>query len=138
VEAPYGLRLERLKLPGHTVRLNRAVERAKIRLSDEDQVGFELDYIEEGLRVRLDKERLQDAASPFLRHLGELMRRVRTDLSDEPECVYLTGGMSRSPYVPVAVRELFPKAEIVNGDASLGVVTGLAHAASAGRLANDR
>ncbi|HEY5805506.1 MAG TPA: Hsp70 family protein [Lysobacter sp.] len=131
VEAPYRQRLEQLKLPGHTVRLNRAVEQAKIRLSDEDQVQFELDYIEDGLQVRLDKERLQDATTPFLRHLGELMRRARAELSYEPDVVYLTGGMSRSPYVPVAAGKVFPGAEIVTGDASLGVVTGLAHAAAA-------
>lgn len=129
VDAPYGPRLERLKLPGHTVRLNRAVERAKIGLSEQERVGVELDYIEDGLRAQLDKERLQDAASPFLRHLGELMRRARADLPDEPESIYLTGGMSRSPYVPAAAREIFPQAKIVAGDASLGVVTGLAHAA---------
>ncbi|MGO4221453.1 Hsp70 family protein [Lysobacter sp. TAF61] len=133
VEAPFGARLEQLKLPGHTVRLNRAVEQAKIRLSDEDRVEFELDYIEDGLQVRLDKARLEDAASPFLRHLCELMRRARAELPYEPEVVYLTGGMSRSPYVPVAVREVFPDAAIVTGDASLGVVTGLAHAAAAGQ-----
>lgn len=131
VEAPYGQRLERLQLPGHTVRLNRAVELAKIGLSDQDQIGFELDYIENGLRAHLDKERLQDAASPFLRHLGELMRRARADLPNQPDSVYLTGGMSRSPYVPAAAKEVFPGAEIVTGDASLGVVTGLAHAAAA-------
>jgi hypothetical chaperone protein len=133
VEAPYDRRLEQLKLPGHTVRLNRSVERAKIRLTDEDHVTAKLDYIEDGLQVRLDKERLAEAAHPFLRHLGVLMRRAREDLPYEPEIVYLTGGMSRSPYVPMAVSEVFPDAELVTGDASLGVVTGLAHAAAAGQ-----
>ncbi|MNE90673.1 putative chaperone [compost metagenome] len=96
-------------------------------------IEFGLDYIEDGLQVHLDKARLQDAASPFLRHLGDLMRRAREELPYEPEIVYLTGGMSRSPYVPLAVSEVFPGAEIVSGDASLGVVTGLAHAAAAGQ-----
>lgn len=134
VDAPYGPRLERLKLPGHTVRLNRAVERAKIGLSEQDQVGVELDYIEHGLRAQLDQARLRDAAGPFLRHLGELMRRAKADLAAEPDSVYLTGGMSRSPYVPAAAREMFPGARIVTGDASLGVVAGLAHAAAVGSV----
>jgi hypothetical chaperone protein len=59
------------------------------------------------------------------------MRRARADLPNQPDSVYLTGGMSRSPYVPAAAKEVFPGAEIVTGDASLGVVTGLAHAAAA-------
>ena len=67
-----------------------------------------------------------------MRHLGELMRRVKADLSVEPDSVYITGGMSRSPYVPAAAKEIFPEAKIVTGAASLGVVAGLAHAAAAG------
>ncbi|UHQ21436.1 Hsp70 family protein [Lysobacter sp. 5GHs7-4] len=130
VEAPYGPRLQRLQEPGHTVRLNRDVEAAKIGLSSQDRVGFTLDYIEDGLCVQLDKERLQDAASPFLRHLGELIRKAKADLREAPDSVYLTGGMSRSPYVPAIAREMFPAARIVAGDASLGVVAGLAHAAA--------
>lgn len=131
VDAPYGPRLERLQLPGHTVRLNRAVEQAKIGLSDRNRIEVELDYIEHGLLARLDQARLQDAASPFLHHLGELMQRAKAELSVEPDSVYLTGGMSRSPYVPAAAREMFPGAKIVAGDASLGVVAGLAQAAAA-------
>ena len=131
VDAPFGARLQRLQIPGHTVRLNRAVERAKIQLSQDDSVRLELDYIEPALTGLIDKERLTDAASPFMFQLRSLMQRARADLSDAPDTVYLTGGMSRSPYVPLAAREVFPESEIVMGDASLGVVTGLAHAAAA-------
>ena len=38
--------------------------------------------------------------------------------------------MSRSPYVPLLVKEIFPDAELVAGNASLGVVSGLARAAA--------
>lgn len=130
VEAPYGQRLETLRAPGRTVRLNRAVERAKIQLSQAECVTLELDFIEAGLVGTVDSARLGDAASPFLRHVRTLMESARAELTRPPETVYLTGGMSRSPYVPRLVREMFPDAELVKGDASLGVVTGLAHAAA--------
>ena len=130
VETPYGQRLEALKAPGHTVRLNRGVERAKIRLSQDAQVTVELDFIEPGLLARIDTARLNDAAHPFLHQLRTLMERARDDLAAPPETVYLTGGMSRSPYVPQLVKQMFPDAEVVAGNASLGVVTGLAHAAA--------
>jgi len=130
VDAPYGRRLEALKKPGHTVRLNRAVERAKIRLSEAERMTLDLDFIEEGLAAPIDVARLSDAASPFLHQLRTLMERARDDLDAPPETVYLTGGMSRSPYVPLLVKEIFPDAELVAGNASLGVVSGLARAAA--------
>lgn len=132
VESPYRERLHALKQPGHTVRLNRAVERAKIALSEEDQITLDLGYIEDGLRCTIDQSRLREATQrPFLFQLRELMHAARDGAADAPEVVYLTGGMSRSPYVPALAAEVFPGAEIVRGDASLGVVTGLAHAAAA-------
>lgn len=131
VPAPYGQRLEALKAAGHTVRLNRAVERAKIRLSEVRSVTLELDFIEAALLAPIDATRLGDAATPFLHQLRTLMERARAELEEPPEAIYLTGGMSRSPYVPLLVREIFPDADLVAGNASLGVVTGLAHAAAA-------
>jgi hypothetical chaperone protein len=59
-----------------------------------------------------------------------LMERARDELDAPPETIYLTGGMSRSPYVPLLARQIFPDAELISGNASLGVVTGLAHAAA--------
>ncbi|WP_342315388.1 Hsp70 family protein [Lysobacter sp. FW306-1B-D06B] len=133
VVAPYGHRLETLKEAGHAVRLNRAVERAKIRLSEASNVTLGLDFIEAGLLAHIDAQRLSDAATPFLFQLRSLMERARAELNAPPETVYLTGGMSRSPYVPLLVKEIFPDAELVAGNASLGVVTGLAHAAASHR-----
>jgi len=130
VDAPYGQRLETLKQRGHTVRLNRAVERAKIALSDVQDLTVDLAFIEDGLAAPIDAARLNDAASPFLYQLRTLMERARDELEHPPETVYLTGGMSRSPYVPALVRTIFPDAEVIAGNASLGVVTGLAHAAA--------
>jgi hypothetical chaperone protein len=118
VEAPYGQRLESLRAPGQTVRLNRAVERAKIQLSQAECVTLELDFIETGLVGTLDTACLDDAASPFLRHVRTLMESAKAELTQPPETVYLTGGMSRSPYVPQLVREMFPDAELVMGNAS--------------------
>jgi hypothetical protein len=46
------------------------------------------------------------------------MESARAELTQPPEAVYLTGGMSRSPYVPQLVREMFPDAELVMGNAS--------------------
>jgi len=131
VDSPYRERLGALKQLGQTVRLNRAVEQAKIRLSGAEHWKLELGYIEQGLHCAMDQALLRDAAHPVVEQLRKLMLEARAGAPAEPEVIYLTGGMSRSPYVPALVGEVFPEAEIVSGNASLGVVTGLALAAAA-------
>ncbi|GHA80377.1 Hsp70 family protein [Cognatilysobacter bugurensis] len=130
VDAPFDRRLERLQATGHTVRLNRAVEGAKIRLSADTVVNVELDYIEDGLRTEVQRPQVDQAASRFLSLLRTLMRGALREMQAPPEAVYLTGGMSRSPYIRDAVAVELPGTDIVQGNASLGVVTGLAYAAS--------
>ena len=131
VDSPYRERLHALKQPGQTVRLNRAVEQAKIGLSAAEQWRLELDYIEPGLHCSVDREVLGNAAYPVVEQLRKLMLEARAGAQQAPEVIYLTGGMSRSPWIPALAAEVFPDAEIVAGNASLGVVSGLALAASA-------
>ncbi|MBA2238255.1 MAG: Hsp70 family protein, partial [Lysobacter sp.] len=128
-EAPFHARLAQLQAFGNTIRLSGAVERAKIRLSEHADALVPLDYIEHGLQARVDRAALDESASRFVSSLRALLGSVAGELDRPPEIVYLTGGMSRAPYVRRAVAELFPSAEVVMGNASLGVVSGLAVAA---------
>ena len=130
VEAPFDARLARLQELGNTIQLNRAVEHSKILLSGRDSARVALDYIEPGLEASLERAALDDAASRFLSALGTVLEAVKGELDRQPETIYLTGGMSRAPYVQDAVTGLFPDAEAVMGNASLGVVSGLAIAAA--------
>ena len=129
VPAPYGERLIRLQEPGNTVRLQRAVEDAKVALSSQPGHETELAYIEPGLRTSSSVDDLTLAAEPYLRAFSTLLNDVRARLDRLPDTVFLTGGMSRAPYVQRAVASAFPEAELVHGNASLGVVSGLAAAA---------
>ncbi len=132
VDAPFATRLARLQALGNTMRLNRAVEWSKIHLSGHHIAHSDLDYIEPGLAASVDQAVLDDAASRFVSLLGTLLKSVQGELERPPETVYLTGGMSRSPIVQRTVAALFPGAEAVLGNASLGVVSGLAIAAASG------
>ena len=67
----------------------------------------------------------------FLGRLERTLDTVRGDLADLPASVFLTGGTSRSPQIKASVQSCFPGIELVHGDPSLGVVSGLAVAASA-------
>ncbi len=131
VPAPYSTRLARLQQGGGTVRLNREVEAAKIRLSRDATTAIALDYLEPGLSLALARPALDEAAARFLAALRALLRTVDAGLERPPEVLYLTGGMSRAPYVVEAATATFPGAAVVAGDASLGVVGGLALAAAA-------
>ncbi|MFC0679400.1 Hsp70 family protein [Lysobacter korlensis] len=132
VPSPFGERLITLQEPGNTVRLQRDVEDAKIALSTQPQHEALLDYIEPGLRAACVGEDLTRGADAYLRAFSALLVDVRSRLDRLPDTVFLTGGMSRGPYIRRVVADVFPEAEAVHGNASLGVVSGLAAAAGGG------
>ena len=127
VPAPYNHRLQSLQLDGGTTRLYRAVEAMKMRLSEHDASRHELDYIDAELSVAASRDDLQLASVDFLGRLARLLAEVSETLESPPDSIFLTGGMSRAPYVQAIVREAFPDARMVHGDPSLGVVSGLAN-----------
>lgn len=127
VPAPYNDRLQALQLDGGTTRLYRAVEAMKMRLSEHDASRHELDYIDAALSVAASRDDLQLASVDFLGRLARLLADVSETLESPPDSLFLTGGMSRAPYVRAVVREAFPHARMVHGDPSLGVVSGLAN-----------
>lgn len=126
---PYASRLLALQSPGETVRLAQAVEAAKIALSTSPGHTTRLDTIEPGLVAASVADDLGAEAQPFLRALSALLADVGTQLDRVPDTVFLTGGMSRSPDVQRTVSAAFPGSALVRGNASLGVVSGLAAAA---------
>lgn len=126
VPQPYGERLQALQHDGGTTRLYRGVETMKMRLSEHTSSRHELDYIEPALSVAASRDDLTVASADFLGRLARLLREVAAELPAAPDSVFLTGGMSRAPYVRALVGEAFPQARLVQGDPSLGVVSGLA------------
>jgi hypothetical chaperone protein len=130
VAAPYGPRLRALQELGATTRLNQTAERTKISLSRETSHRAPLDFIEPGLAVNATRDDLDMAMEPFLALLERTLSGVRNDLAALPASVFLTGGTSRSPQVKARVQACFPEVPLVHGDPSLGVVSGLAVAAS--------
>lgn len=130
VDAPWGPRLQALQDTGNTARLYREVERAKIALSDAGQHIAALPFIERDLQVACSRDGLGRAASGYLEQLQALLEQVRNDIGGDVDAVFLTGGMSRAGYLREAVAAAFPGVRQVHGDASFGVVQGLALAAA--------
>ncbi|SEM22946.1 hypothetical chaperone protein [Pseudoxanthomonas sp. GM95] len=132
VPQPFRDRLISLQDTGNTARLSRGVERSKIALSTAPTHVATLDYIEAGLVAPLQADGLAIAAGGFLSEMRALLAQVAADIGHDPDAVFLTGGMSRAPYVRQATAEAFPRSRLVHGDPSFGVVQGLALAAARG------
>lgn len=129
-QAPYHSRLIALQQPGLPIRLNRDVEKLKIQLSELPHSERSLDYIESNLVARTTSADLTTGAESFMRNFRDLLRVVRQDIKDCTPVLFLTGGMSRAPYVVNAIKETFPHCDIAPSEASLGVVDGLSVHAS--------
>ena len=130
VDAPWGPRLQALQDTGNTARLYREVERAKIALSEAGTHEAALPFIERGLVAPCSAAGLGQAASGYLDGLRALLDQVQQDIDGPVDAVFLTGGMSRAGYLRQAVADAFPGIPQVHGDASFGVVQGLALAAA--------
>lgn len=130
VQEPFLSRVRSLQRNGVTVRLNRDVEALKVALSTHTQAATTLDYIEADLSVTATRSDLEHGRESFVRSFDQLLHQVMESTAESSPVLFLTGGMSRAPYIAETVRKHFPGSEIVHGDASLGVVGGLAiHAA---------
>lgn len=70
------------------------------------------------------------AAESFMCTFQQLLAQVSTEIQKYTPVLFLTGGMSRAPYVIEAVKQAFPQCDIAPSGASLGVVDGLSVYAS--------
>ena len=127
---PFRQRLLALQRFGATSLLNREAERMKIHLGTAAAGEVDLHFAEAGLRCVLDSGHRDAAYAEFLESFGELLRRARSDIGEQPESIFLTGGSSRAALIQSAIRAQFPQLPLVLGDPSLGVVSGLAAAAA--------
>lgn len=129
---PFRQRLTALQRFGATSQLNRHAERMKIHLGEHAHGRVDLGFVEAGLAVDLERAQLDTAFADFLERLRALLARAQADIGEKPESIFLTGGSSRAPAIRHAIRTQFPDVRLVIGDASLGVVSGLAAAAALG------
>lgn len=128
-DQPYAKRLSKLQKFGNTLLLNWQVEYTKRVSGNAPKIGASLAFIENGLISTSTKDEVAEAAARYLHELTKLLDTARAGIERPPEVILLTGGMSQAWYVQEAVKNAFPGVTVKKGDASLGVVTGLALAA---------
>ncbi|WP_193174410.1 Hsp70 family protein [Oricola nitratireducens] len=112
---------------GH--RLALAVEAAKIDLTDAPATEIDLEAVERGLRVGIDRAGFDDIIGRETRAIQQAMRTAIGDAGLDPariSTIFLTGGTTAIPAVRQALLDIVPDATVVDGDRFGSVGIGLA------------
>lgn len=118
-------RLRRLRSGRSTYRLLRQIELGKIALSEAQQTGIDLDFLEADLMIDCDRDQLEQSSGRLLGHLEALINEVLAQAAVEPDAVYLTGGMARSTVVREHLRRICGQLPLVDSDHFAAVTAGL-------------
>jgi len=106
-------------------RLQRSVEEAKITLSTRMETRIDLNYIDEGFSIPVDREQLHSAISRDLEKILSTVEEAIRQADTLPETIYLTGGTSQSPLIRQAIADRYGGIELVSGDNLASVGLGL-------------
>jgi hypothetical chaperone protein len=111
---------------GHRIAFS--VEGAKIALSDRDNVGVDLAFIEGGLMTDVTRAGFE---SMLEEKTGRLLRAAATCIADagldptDIQTIFFTGGSSRVPAVRAAISRAAPEARPATGSDLVSVALGL-------------
>lgn len=112
---------------GHT--LMSSVEESKIKLSACDQVIADLSFIEAGLQALCERGQFEESLAGNLASIREAMNTCVSEAGVKAEAislVILTGGGTAMPIIQDITRQLFPQADISDGNRLSSVGFGLA------------
>jgi len=110
-----------------SARLVNSSRLAKEMLSSKDEITLPLHYIETDYDVDLSVEDLNRSMKSWLSRVKRLVVECLENSSEEPEMLFITGGMSLSPIVRKQLTEdMLPNLPLIEGDAFNSVCEGLA------------
>ncbi|GLS91412.1 molecular chaperone [Psychromonas marina] len=118
------MRLQRVQKQRLTHQLMHAVELAKINLSDQAQSHLALPFIEKTLSVDIQRDQVAQTMEKWLEKMFVMIDEAIEEAKQNPEIIYLTGGMGLSPLVQEALKARYPRIEINVADAFSSVVFG--------------
>lgn len=118
------MRLQKVQKHRLTHQLMHAIELAKINLSDHQETQLSLTFIEKSLDVDIKREQVGDTMENWLDKMFIMIDSAIDEAKQQPEIIYLTGGMGLSPLVQEALKSRYPEVEITVADAFSSVVSG--------------
>ncbi len=119
-------RLKKLVAGNHAYAVFRAIERAKVALSEEKRATIGIPELD--LEVPIERSQLETVIDPLLSELGEVVEEALAEAELEPsqvDIVVRTGGSSRIPAVIRRLDGIFP-GRVVEHDPFTSIAAGLA------------
>ena len=113
-----------------SARLVNSSRLAKEMLSDKSHIVLPLKYIEPDFNVELTEADLKRSMTGWLARVKGLVRECLENSTEEPELLFITGGMSLSPIVQQEIKAMLPDLPIVTADAFKSISEGLSIQAS--------
>jgi hypothetical chaperone protein len=104
------------------------VERAKIALSDEPETRIDLEMVDPGPGIRLDRRQLESGIGPAVDRIRKIINETIRDAGLEAgdvRAVFLTGGSTMVPVIQENISRTFPNARLIPGDMFGSVGKGL-------------
>ena len=118
------MRLQRVQKQRLTHQLMHAIELAKINLSDQQQTDLSLSFIDKSLALTIGRAQVAETMTGWLEKMFVMIDSAITEAEQQPEIIYLTGGMGLSPLVQQALNDRYPTVDITVADAFSSVVLG--------------
>ncbi|MDU0356045.1 Hsp70 family protein [Paraglaciecola aquimarina] len=121
------LRLQTVQEEKLSARLVNSSRLAKELLSSKDAITLPLHYIEADYDVNINLDDLNRSMLSWLRRVKSLVTECLQKSAEQPEMLFITGGMSLSPIVKKELQEvMLPDLPLLEGDAFNSVCEGLA------------
>lgn len=118
------MRLQRVQKQKLTHQMMHAIELAKINLSDQPATQLSLTFIDKSLSIDIEREQVSVTMKNWLEKMFIMIDDTISEANEQPEIIYLTGGMGLSPLVQQALNERYPGVKINVADAFSSVVLG--------------
>jgi len=109
-----------------TYQLVNSGERAKIALTDHEQLDVDLSYLDTGLTAQVSRDTLLQANSRHLQSIAKLIDQTIAQAGCQPDVIFVTGGSAKSPVLHQFLEQHFNSSELVTGDHFASVTAGLA------------
>jgi hypothetical chaperone protein len=118
-------RLKTIQQNKLSYRVVNAAEQAKINLTEQFEQQVRLDDIDQGLSVKLDREKFLQTSQNELNAIATLMQDAVVQGGCQPDVIFVTGGTAKSPVLSQFLRDQFTTAPLVIGDHFGSVTAGL-------------
>lgn len=108
-----------------SARLVNSSRMAKEMLSEKSDIVLPLKYIEPDFNVTLSEADLKRSMIGWMARVKGLIKECLQQSSEQPEILFITGGMSLSPIVQQEIKAMLPDLPIVTADAFKSISEGL-------------